>query len=69
MKIPDGQQLGFAFGEPLPRRRALTLRAMSIAAAVISDDGVSARVVLAARNVAAEREAERQRSIADITFN
>jgi hypothetical protein len=33
MEIPDGKQLRFAFGEPFPRGRSLTLVAMPIAAA------------------------------------
>ena len=55
MEIADGEQLGFPFGEPLPRGRALTLGAMPIAAAVVGDDGVSARFVLATRNVPVDK--------------
>src|SRR5262245_40089595 len=55
MEIADREERGFAFGEPLPCGRGLTLRAMPIAATVIGDDSVSARVVLATRNVAAQR--------------
>ena len=51
--IGDWQQLGLALGEPLPRRRALTLRAMPIAAGVVGDAFM--RAVLAALDVAAER--------------
>ena len=52
MVVGDGQQLGLAIGEPLLGCRALTLRAMPIAAGVISDVGV--RALLAARHVPAE---------------
>ena len=77
MEIADGEQLGFPFGEPLPRGRALTLGAMPIAAAGVGDDGVSARFVLATRNVPASwrshashgRATVRKRSIALITFS
>ena len=55
MEVADRQQLGLALGEPLARRRALALRAMPVAATVVGDDGVSARVVLATRDMAAER--------------
>jgi hypothetical protein len=37
MVIWGGQQLGLALGQPSPRRRALALRAMPIAAAIIGD--------------------------------
>src|SRR4029077_12788355 len=47
-----GQQLGLALGQPSPRRRALALRAMPIAAAIIDDDFVGA--VFAARDMPAE---------------
>jgi hypothetical protein len=47
-----GQQLGFAVGEPLLRGRALALRTMPIAAAVVGDEGV--RAVFAARDMPAE---------------
>ena len=36
--IGDGQQLGLALGQPSLRRRALALRAMPIAAAVVGDE-------------------------------
>jgi len=55
MEVGDGQQLGLAFLEPQACRRALTLGAMPIAAGVVGDDGVTARSVLAARNMAAKR--------------
>src|SRR5271169_7066057 len=47
------QKLGLAFREPLPRRRALALRAVAVAAGVVGDAFV--RAVLAALDVAAER--------------
>ena len=52
MVIGDRQQLGLAFGQPSPRGRALALRAMPIAAAIVGDDFVGA--VLAARDMPAE---------------
>ena len=51
--IGDRQEFGLALGEPLPRRRALTLRAMPVAAGVVGDAFV--RAVLAALDVSAER--------------
>jgi hypothetical protein len=50
--IGNRQQFGLAFGQPLPRRRALTLRAMAVAAGVVGDTFV--RAVLAALDVSAE---------------
>jgi hypothetical protein len=44
---------GLARGEPLPRRRALTLRAVTVAAGIVGDAFV--RTVLAALDVSAER--------------
>ena len=55
MEVGHGQELGLAFGEPLPRCRTLTFRAMPVAAAIIGDGCVPAGVVLAARNMATER--------------
>ena len=52
MVIWGGQQLGLALGQPSPRRRALALRAMPVAAAVVRDDFVGA--VFAARDMPAE---------------
>jgi len=52
MVIWGGQQLGLALGQPSPRRRALALRAMPIATAIIGDDFVGA--VFAARDMPAE---------------
>ena len=50
--IGERQKLGLALGQPLPRRRALALRAMPIAAGVVADDCVGA--VFAARDMAAK---------------
>jgi hypothetical protein len=55
VEVADGQQLGFALGEPLPRRRTLALRTMAIAATIETDNGVRAAIVLATRDMAAER--------------
>src|SRR5450759_2372456 len=55
MEVADGQQLGLALGQPLACSSALTLGAVPVAAAIVGDDGVSALLVLAARNMAAER--------------
>ena len=54
MEVRHRQELGFAFGQPLACGSALTLGAVAIAAAVVGDDGVSARLVLAAPDMAAE---------------
>src|SRR5580700_8109760 len=51
--IGDRQEFGLTLGEPLPRRRALTLRAMPVAAGIVGDAFV--RAVLAALDMAAER--------------
>src|ERR1700738_5376526 len=51
--VRDRQQLGLALSQPFPRRRALALRAMPVAAGVVGDDGV--RALLATLDVAAER--------------
>ena len=53
MVVGNRQQLGLALGQPLPRRRALALRAMAVAAGVVGDALVGA--VLAALDVSAER--------------
>ena len=55
MKILDRQQFGLALGEPPARGSSLTLWAVPVATTVIGDDGVSARLVLATCNMAAER--------------
>ena len=54
VEVADGQQLGFARGEPFLCRRALALRAVAIAATVVADDGVSTRTVLATRDMTSE---------------
>src|SRR5262249_33022490 len=55
MEVADGQQLGLPLGEPLARRRALTLWTMPVATTVVSDDRVTTAGVLTARDMAAER--------------
>ena len=55
MEVADRQQLGFAVGEPLPRRGALALGAMPVAAGIVGNDGMAAGLVLTARDMAAER--------------
>jgi site-specific recombinase XerD len=51
--IGDRQEYSLALGEPLPRRRALTLGAMPVAAGIVGDAHV--RAVLTALDMAAER--------------
>src|SRR4051794_32376418 len=53
VEIADWQQIGLAGGEPVPRRRALTLRAVTVATGVVRDAAVAA--VLAMLDMAAER--------------
>src|SRR5713101_7242870 len=55
MEVRHRQELGFALGQPLACGSALTLGAVPIAAAIVGDDGVSARLVLTAPDMAAER--------------
>ena len=55
MEVADGKQLGLALGQPLTRGGRLAPRAVSITATAVCDDGVAALLVLAARNIAAER--------------
>src|ERR1700675_2833278 len=55
MEVRNREQLGLALDQPLACRCPLALRTMPVAAAVVADDGVPARSVLAARNMAAER--------------
>src|SRR6202521_5081088 len=55
MKVWHRQQLGFALGQPLACGGALALGAVPIAAAVVGDDGMSASLVLATPDMAAER--------------
>src|ERR1700682_354268 len=54
MEVANGQQLGFALGEPFLCRRALALGAVAIAATIVADDGGSTRTVLATRDIASE---------------
>src|SRR6516225_10695174 len=53
VEIADRQQIGLACGKPILRRRTLALRAMAIAARVVSDAAVAA--ILAALDMPAER--------------
>jgi hypothetical protein len=55
VEVRHRQQLGFALGQPFAGGSALTLRAVPVAAAIVGDDGVSAVLVLAAPDMAAER--------------
>ena len=55
MEVWRRQQFGLAGGKPLPRRRALALRAVAVHTAVIGDGHVAAGAVLATLDVAAER--------------
>src|ERR1700674_4856941 len=55
MEVAHRQQLGLARSQPIASRRSLALRAMPIATAVVANNGVTAFVVLALRDVAAER--------------
>ena len=50
--IGQGQKCGLAVRQPLSRSRSLALRAMPVAAGVVTDDGVAA--ILASRNMAAK---------------
>ena len=54
MEVRHRQQFGLAVGQPFGRRRALALRAMPVATAIVADDRVAAGAVLAMRDVAAE---------------
>src|SRR5580700_7736863 len=51
--VRDRQEIGFALRQPLARRRALTLRAVAVAAGVVGDAFV--RAVLTALDVTAKR--------------
>src|SRR5262245_44269299 len=55
MKILDRQQFGLALGEPPAGGGALTFWAVPVATTVVGDDGMSAGLVLATCNMAAER--------------
>ena len=67
MKVRHREQLGLALGEPLTCRRALALGAVPVAATIVADDGVRAQC--SQRATWPPRAAERQRSIADVTFS
>ena len=51
--VGDRQELRLPLGEPLPRRRPLTLQAVAVAAGIVGDARM--RAVLAALDVSAER--------------
>ncbi len=53
VEVADWQQIGLAGGEPVSRRRALTLGAMAVAARVVRNPAVAA--LFAALDMAAER--------------
>src|SRR5215468_2506284 len=55
VKVGDLQQLGLAILHPCKCLTALTLRAMTVATTAIRYDGVSALLILAAGDIAAER--------------
>jgi len=55
MEVRHRQQFGLARLHPFARLRPLALRAMPVAAAVVGDAGVAAGLVLATRDMPAER--------------
>ena len=55
VEIADRQQVGLAGGEPVPRRRALALGTMAVAAGVVGDPAVAA--ILAALDMPAQSSA------------
>src|SRR3974377_1102061 len=55
MEVADGEQLRLALGQPFTRGCRLALRAVPITATIIRNDCVGAALVLAARDVPAER--------------
>src|SRR5580704_11446198 len=55
VEVRHWQQLRRPRRHPLPRRRALTLRAVPVAAAIVGDGRVGAGLVLATHDVPAER--------------
>ena len=59
--VGNRQELGLAVFEPLPRRRALALRAMAVAAGIVGDR-VRARSPRSARRVRRARRCDRSRS-------
>ena len=66
MEIADGEQLRLALGQPFPRGCGLALRAVSVTPTIIRNDRVGAALVLAARDVPAER---RRAAALDRTHN
>ena len=66
MEVSDRQQVGLPLGEPYPRRRALTLRTVPVAAGVIDNAPLAA--VLAGLDMTAKGWV-RQCSIADMTLS
>ena len=67
VEVGHGQQLGLPLLHPVARRRALALRAMPVAAAVVGDDRVAAQS--SQRATCPPRAAVRQLSMALITFS
>src|SRR5262249_40928849 len=67
MEIPYRQQIGLAHGEPRACSRALALGAVPVAATIVGDDRLGARLVLAARDMPPSA-AVRQPSITLMTF-
>src|SRR3974390_1559977 len=55
MEVADGEQLRLALGQPFTRGCRLALRAVLITATIIRNGCVGAALVLAARDVPAER--------------
>src|SRR4029077_21198812 len=54
VEVRHRQELFLALGQPLACSSALTLGAVSVAAGVVGDDGMSALLVLAARHMPTE---------------
>ena len=54
VEVGNRQELGLALGQPLARRRSLALRTVPIATGVVADLRVTAVLVLAAYDMAAE---------------
>ena len=67
VEVADRQQIGLAGGEPVPRRRALALGTMAVAAGVVRRSGVWPQS--SQRSTWPPRAAERQCSMADITLS
>ena len=55
VEVRHRQEFFLAFCQPLARRRSLTLRTVPVSARVVGDLGVAALLVLAARDMTAER--------------